>query len=248
MSLISVIMPYYKKKLFVKKSLESVLNQSYQNLEIILINDEVENKNNIFLNEICKLDNRIKLITNDKNLGAGESRNRAIKIAKGEYIAFCDCDDLWKDTKLEVQIEFMKKFKLNFSYTSYEIIDKNNKKIAFRKADNFVNFNKLRNSCDIGLSTVMMARKIFENDQYRFAKLKTKEDYVLWMLLAKNEVKMLGINENLVSWRKSSNSLSSSTFQKLKDGYKVYRVYLGYSRFKSLFYLIVLSINFLLKN
>ena len=59
---------------------------------------------------------------------------------------------------------------------------------------------------------------------------------------------MLGINENLVSWRKSSNSLSSSNFQKLKDGYKVYRVYLGYSRFKSLFYLIVLSINFLLKN
>jgi teichuronic acid biosynthesis glycosyltransferase TuaG len=95
---------------------------------------------------------------------------------------------------------------------------------------------------------VILNRKFFNNDKYQFAKLKTKEDYVLWIKLAKNEVKMLSIEENLSSWRKSKNSLSSSTLQKLLDGYKVYRVHLNYGRLKSLLYLLILSINFIIKN
>ena len=83
--------------------------------------------------------------------------------------------------------------------------------------------------------------------KYQFANLKTKEDYVLWLKLALKGIKMKGIQQNLVSWRKNKNSLSSSTTQKLLDGYKVYRVYLKYSIAKSLFCLTVLSINFILK-
>ena len=247
MSLVSIIMPYYKKELYIKDSIKSILNQSYQNFEIILVNDEIDKKSSNFLKEISNLDNRIKLIINEKNLGAGESRNRAIKISNGEYIAFCDCDDLWKNKKLEVQIEYMKKLNLDFSFTAYDIIDENEKIISFRKAENLINFDKLRNSCDIGLSTVLLKRKIFENEEHKFPKLVTKEDYVLWMILAKNGIKMNGINQNLTSWRKSKNSLSSSILQKLLDGYRVYRIYLGYSRLKSLFYLINLSVNFILK-
>ena len=176
-----------------------------------------------------------------------ESRNKAIEISNGEYIAFCDCDDLWKNRKLEIQLEFMKKLNLDFSFTSYEIIDGNNKLKGFRKVDNDINFKKLINSCNIGLSTVLISKIIFNNDEHKFAKIKTKEDYVLWLILAKRGVKMMGIQENLTSWRKTKDSLSSSTFQKLKDGYKVYRNYLKYSRIKSLFCLIKLSINYILK-
>ena len=122
MSLVSVIMPYYKKELYVSESVESILNQSYTNFEIILINDD-ENRN--FINKISNLDHRIKLIHNNINLGAGLSRNKGIKLSKGEYIAFCDCDDLWKKNKLEIQLNFMKQFNLNFCYTSYDVIDKN---------------------------------------------------------------------------------------------------------------------------
>ena len=247
MSLVSVIMPYYKKELYIKDSIESILNQSYQNFEIILVNDEIENKNYNFLKVISNLDSRIKLYTNEKNLGAGETRNKAIKISKGEYIAFCDCDDLWKSSKLEIQLQHMKKLNLDFSFTAYEIIDENKKVISFRKAENIINFRKLRNSCDIGLSTVVLKRKIFDKEEHRFPELKTKEDYVLWMKLAKNGIKMTGINQNLTSWRKNKDSLSSSALQKLLDGYKVYRIYLGYGRLKSFFYLINLSVNFILK-
>ena len=239
-------MPYYKKEIFVRDSVKSILNQSYKNFEIILVNDDVENKD--FIKTISHLDNRIKLLHNEKNLGAGESRNRAIRYTKGDYIAFCDCDDLWKENKLKFQLNYMKQFDLNFSYTSYDIVDEDNNVINMRNAPSNINFTKLRNSCDIGLSTVIIKKNILEKNQYRFASLKTKEDYVFWLKLALDGIEMKGIQQNLSSWRKNKNSLSSSTFQKLIDGYKVYRLYLGYSPLKSLFYLVVLSINFILKN
>ena len=246
MSLISIIMPYYKKEPYVEESIKSILNQSYTNFEIILINDDIKKKE--FVDALSNLDQRIRVIHNDKNLGAGLSRNMGIKSTKGEYIAFCDCDDLWKKKKLEIQINFMKQFNLNFSFTSYDIIDENNNFLGTRKAANNVNFNKLRNSCDIGLSTVIIKKSIFDNDKYKFANLKTKEDYVLWLKLAFDNVQMKGIDENLTSWRKNKQSLSSSTIQKLLDGYRVYRIYLGYGVIKSLFCLLVLSINFILKD
>lgn len=247
MSLVSIIMPYYKKKYFVEDSIRSILSQSYQNFEIILINDEAEVQNNEFLKKIQNLDSRIKLIVNEKNLGAGESRNKAITYAKGDYIAFCDCDDLWKKTKLEYQLKFMNNYKVDFSFTGYEIINVKGKIIGSRKAEKIIDYNKLKRSCDIGLSTVILKKKFFENKKFQFANLKTKEDYVLWIKLAENKVRMFGLEEPLGSWRKSKESLSSSTLQKLFDGYKVYRIYLKYNVIKSLVYLFILSINFLLK-
>ncbi len=240
-------MPYYKKKFYVEDSIKSILSQSYQNFEIILINDEAEVQNNEFLKKIQNLDPRIKLIVNKKNLGAGESRNKAITYAKGDYIAFCDCDDLWKKTKLENQLKFMSNYKVDFSFTGYEIIDVKGKIIGSRKAEKIIDYNKLKRSCDIGLSTVILKKKFFENKKFQFANLKTKEDYVLWIKLAENKVRMFGLDEPLGSWRKSKESLSSSTLQKLSDGYKVYRIYLKYNVIKSLVYLFILSINFLLK-
>ncbi len=240
-------MPFYQKKKFLEDSLNSVLNQSYKDLEIILINDEENIETKKFLEKISNKDPRIKLINNNKNLGAGESRNRAIDVSKGELIAFCDCDDLWKSTKLETQLDFMKKFNLDFSFTAYEIINEQGKVIGYRNAKKQIKFNNLLKSCDIGLSTVIMDKKIFSNKELRFAHLKTKEDFVLWLKISKIGVNLNGFNEKLSSWRKSPQSLSSSSIQKLIDGYRVYRIYLNYSIFKSFMYLLILSLNFILK-
>jgi len=239
-------MPYYKKEAYIRNSIKSILSQSYQNFEIIIINDDIENKD--FINMIPNLDHRIRLIHNDKNLGAGLSRNKAIKISNGEYIAFCDCDDLWEKNKLKIQLDFMRQFNLKFSFTSYNIIDEKNNFIKIRKAANYINFRNLRNSCDIGLSTVIAKKNIFDNNKRQFASLKTKEDYVLWLTFVQEGIEMKGIDQSLSSWRKNKNSLSSSTFQKLIDGYRVYRVHLGYGKVKSIFFLINLSINFIIKN
>ena len=107
MSLVSIIIPYYKKKDDINTTINSILNQNFNNYEIIIVYDD-ENKEDLkLIQEIKKKDERIKLLINERNLGAGESRNRGIKIAKGQFIAFIDADDIWKPLKLSKQIDFM---------------------------------------------------------------------------------------------------------------------------------------------
>ena len=119
---------------------------------------------------------------NKKNLGAGMSRNKGIKISKGEYLAFIDSDDIWHPEKLKLQISFMIKNKVLISHTSYNIIDFSDTKIGYRNARR-IEYKDLIKSCDIGLSTVMIKKSLLKNNH--FAKLKTKEDFVLWLKLAK---------------------------------------------------------------
>ena len=244
---VSIIMPYFKKKEFIENSIKSILNQTYQNFQIIIVDDELSIESSKVLKRIHKLDNRIKIINNPHNLGAGESRNIGIETATGEFIAFCDCDDLWKESKLEKQIKFMKEMECDLSFTAYEIVDEIGLKIGSRKAKDILIFNDLLKSCDIGLSTVILKKELFKNINYKFANLKTKEDYVLWLNMAQDGKIFRGLNEYLSSWRKSKNSLSSSVFQKLNDGFKIYRVYLKYNIFKSLICLLILSINSILR-
>lgn len=247
MELVSIILPYYKKKDFISLTIESILKQTYKNIEIIIVNDEQSTESRDFLNNIKKNDPRILILSNKINLGAGFSRNEAMKIAKGKYLAFCDADDIWEENKLENQLIFMQKNNVNFSHTSYDIINDLGDKIGNRKASEEIRFKQLLRSCDIGLSTVVVKKKIINDLNIIFPNIKTKEDYVVWLNLSKNGVKIMGLDENLTSWRKLNNSLSSSVIQKIFDGYKVYRLYLKFSVLKSLFYLFLLSVNFLIK-
>ena len=246
MDLVSVIIPYYKKKKYITNSIKSVLNQTYENLEIIIIYDD-ENQNDLdFIQEIKKKDRRIFIIKNLKTMGAGESRNIGINNSKGQYIAFLDADDTWQNDKLNKQINFMKSNDYKITHTSYNIVDESQRIIGKRIARNFFRLNDLLKSCDIGTSTVILKKDLI-NDNVKFASLKTKEDYVLWLKLLEKNAKIYGLDEILTFWTKSRSSLSSSTFQKLIDGFRVYYKYMNFNYFKSVYYLIRLSINFLLK-
>ena len=149
--MISIIMPYYKKKKFVLEAINSVLKQTYKKFELLIVYDDECRDDIYFINKIKSKDKRIKLIINKKNLGAGESRNIGIKKSRGEYIAFIDSDDLWNKNKIAKQIKFLKNKKTNICHTSYKIINNQNKKIGFREARNFFTVNDLIKSCDIGL-------------------------------------------------------------------------------------------------
>ena len=245
MALVSVIIPYFRKKKYFFKTINSVINQSYKKIEIILIYDDKNKKDLTYVKKIIKKDKRIKLIVNKTNYGAAISRNIGIKFSKGKYISFLDVDDVWLRNKLKIQFNYMKKNNLNFTHTSYKIIDENSDYISVRKARNFMSVNDLIKSCDIGLSTVMIKKELL--NQKSFPKLKTKEDYVLWLKLLSKNVKIYGIKDNLVLWRKVKNSLSSSFFQKMIDGFRVYNTYMKYNFLKSLFFLFFLSLNYLKK-
>tara|TARA_B110000444_G_scaffold227069_1_gene232009 strand:+ start:191 stop:937 length:747 start_codon:yes stop_codon:yes gene_type:complete len=241
---VSIIIPYYKKKEYINKTISSVLKQSYQKFEIIIINDEPSKFSKDILAFIKKRDKRIKIINNKKTIGAGLSRNKGIKIARGNYIAFIDSDDLWKKDKLKIQINLMKKYDYNVSHTSYYIIGKSNNKTIIRKSKS-LNFECLKKSCDIGLSTVVMKREILKKSTL-FANFSTKEDYYLWLKITNAGEIFHYINSPLSYWRKTPNSLSSSLTQKLSDSYKVY-FHFEKSFFISIYRTIILSLNFIIK-
>ena len=104
MDLISVIIPYYKNKNFIKQTVNSVINQTYTKIEIIIVYDNETFDELNYIKKIKDKDSRIKLIINKKNIGAGKSRNKAIKISKGSFIAFLDADDIWEKKKLEIKL------------------------------------------------------------------------------------------------------------------------------------------------
>jgi glycosyltransferase involved in cell wall biosynthesis len=122
-ALVSIITPAYNCEKYIRETIESVLNQSYINWEIIIVNDYSTDNTLDIIRKFAALDDRIKYITNKKNLGAASSRNVATKAAKGDYIAFLDSDDIWYPKKLEKQISDMKEHKILLSYSAYEVID-----------------------------------------------------------------------------------------------------------------------------
>ena len=181
-----------------------------------------------------------------KKKGAGTSRNIGISNSNGKYIAFLDADDIWETNKLEKQIKFMDTNNLDISHTSYYVVDEKKNILGKRFAKNFFLLNELLKSCDIGLSTVIIKKDLI-NDEIKFPALKTKEDFVLWLQLLRNGKKIYALNEYLTFWTKSKHSLSSSTYQKILDGFRVYHKYMKFNFFKSLYFLFCLSINFILK-
>ena len=141
----------------------------------------------------------------------------------------------------------MKKKNIIASFTSYTIINSLGKVVGFREAKKIITFEDLKYSCDIGLSTVVIRKIKRINNVIKFPSIKTKEDYVLWINLSKNKVNFFGLKRNLASWRKLNDSLSSGIVQKLLDGFRVYNTYFKFNFIKSLFFLILLSINYLRK-
>jgi teichuronic acid biosynthesis glycosyltransferase TuaG len=242
--LVSVIIPYYKKRVYIKRTLESVYNQTYKNFEVIIIYDDTDLSDIHFLKKVIKKEYKVKIFINKKKLGAGYSRNIGIKNSKGSLIAFLDADDYWKKNKLEYQIDFMNKKKIDFSFTSYFIVNNKNKNIKKVTAKKFLSYEDMIRSCDIGLSTVVLKKSILNN--LKFVNLKTKEDYVLWLNISK-KVKLYGIDKILSYWQKSSDSLSSSVFQKIKDAFLVYNKYMKFGIIKSIFLTFFLSLNFIKK-
>ena len=233
--------------------MNSVFRQTYRNLKILIIYDD-EDKSDLYKIKsfIKNINNKklppIKIKINQKNVGAGYSRNIGIKESKTKYVAFLDSDDLWAKNKLETQIGFMEKNKQVFSHTSYHIINEKNQVISERKAKSIITFDELIKSCDIGLSTVVINLSFIKKKKYYFPKIKTKEDFVLWLRIAKNLKSLTGINKKLTYYRKTYNSLSSNKFTSLINGYKVYRNYMNYNILNSIYHLITLSINYIKKN
>jgi len=244
-NLVSIIVPYHKKKKYFQQTIRSIEKQTYKNFELIIIYDDISKHDLNFIKKNIKNIKKKKLIVNKSNLGAGLSRNEGIKKSSGQFVAFCDADDLWSPNKIETQLTFMKQHNLSFCHSSYKIIDKNGKKISEFIIKKKINYDDLIKSCDIGLSTVMCTKQILKGQ--KFLNIKTKEDYYLWLCLMLKLKYFYGLKTKLVSWRKLDDSLSSSVFQRIKDAFLMYNNHIKKNIFISAFYTLRLSIYALIK-
>ena len=120
---VSVITASYNCAKFIEESIKSVLNQSYEDLELIIVDDCSTDNTEEIVNKYIKQDSRIKFYKLDKNSGAAVVRNKGLEVAKGRFIAFLDSDDIWDKEKLKKQINFMKENNYGFSFTSYRLIN-----------------------------------------------------------------------------------------------------------------------------
>lgn len=174
--LVSIIMPSYNTAKYIKRSIQSVLAQTYENWELIIVDDCSTDDT---VNKIKKFnDKRISLLINSKNYGAAVSRNRALKKAQGKYIAFLDSDDIWNKKKLEIQLRFMKKNGYSFTYTDYRIQENGNWMPYICTGPKRVDLRKLYNYCYFSTITVMYDRDTVGLIQ--IADIKKNNDYAMW--------------------------------------------------------------------
>ncbi|MDD4110442.1 MAG: glycosyltransferase family 2 protein [Clostridia bacterium] len=229
--LISIIMPVFNCEKVVYFSIESVLKQTFDSFEIIVVDDFSTDTTVDVIKSFN--DSRIKILVNTKNSGAAYSRNRAINAASGKYIAFLDGDDLWTNDKLELQLAFMIENEYSFSYTNYEEVDYLGKKIGkFVTGPKKVTHRMFKRADFVGCLTVMYRRDIYPdlqipNDIYK------RNDYALWLLLSKKANCYL-LSKTLAYYRRGKNTISSGGKSKLFPYHvALYKKVFGYSTFKS---------------
>lgn len=219
--LVSIIMPSYNTGRFIEETVKSVLAQSYDNWELIIVDDcSTDNTDEIVKN--LQVDRRIRYIKNSVNSGAAVSRNRALREANGEWIAFLDSDDLWEPEKLEKQINFMKKNGYNFSYTNYIEIDEesvpNGKSVSGPKR---IGKRGIYNYCWMGCLTVMYNATAVGLIQIE--DIKKNNDYAMWLKVSQ-KAKCYLLDETLAKYRKRNGSISNHGYLRLmKWHYKLFK-------------------------
>lgn len=230
--LVSVIMPTYNAERFLSDSIESVLNQTYTNLELLITDDgSTDNTRNI-LEEYQKKDSRIRFFCLSGNQGAGPARNNSLKQARGRYIAFCDSDDQWLPYKLEKQIAFMKEHHYMITYASYYICNEDNQKQGIFIAPRTVTYHGMLRDDKIGFLTCIYDTQE-EGYKFYFPKLKRRQDWGMLICLLKHYKVAYGQKEPLGIYRIRKGSISHNKLALIEYNTKVYQEVLGFSRFKS---------------
>lgn len=241
-SLISIITPCYNSNKFISETIQSILNQTYLNFELIIIDDNSTDNTVEIVKSFTSKDSRVKLIQLELNSGAAVARNIGLENSKGRFIAFCDCDDIWFENKLEYQICFMLEKSIPISFTSYQLI--NDKGESMNKVINAIDkitYSEYLKNTIIGMSTSIIDTSLVK--EFRFENIRTRQDTMLWITLLKRGHMAYGIKEVLVKYTVRSNSISANKF---KAASKVWDLYYNMEKmglFKSSYYFLFYAFN-----
>jgi glycosyltransferase involved in cell wall biosynthesis len=231
---VSVIMPLYNAESTVEDSIYSVLNQTFKEFELIVVDDKSTDSGPLIVRDISRIDPRVRLISLEINSGAGVARNRAIDEATGRYIAFLDADDLWWPRKLELQINFMQTNGYAFTCTNYQVQDySSGNLVGVRKPPSKIQYKDLLCENVIGCLTV-----IFDTEILGFRKMpeiRKRQDFALWLNILK-VADCYSINSVLATYRIMPESISRNKLEMLLFNYLMFRKCEGIGFFKAFYY------------
>lgn len=221
-ALVSIITPSYNSARFINDCVSSVLEQTYTNWELIIIDDASDDNSKELISDFASKDNRIKFVFLTENIGAAGARNIALEKAEGRYIAFLDSDDIWKKEKLAKQIDFMQSNNIAFSFSSYEPMSENGKEIFKEiKAPLKMSYNSFLKNTIIGCLTVVLDKE--KVGDVKMPNLRTSQDMALWLSIMKGGIDAYGIEKSLAYYRIVGNSNTSNKLKVIQGVWKIYR-------------------------
>ncbi|MDV5037617.1 glycosyltransferase family 2 protein [Vibrio diabolicus] len=232
-SLVSIVMPSYNSSRFIAESIESALNQSHTNLELIIVDNLSTDDSLAIAREYAKKDPRVRVYECDKK-GAAHARNVGIDNAKGRYLAFLDSDDIWTSTKLDCQLGYMNDEGVTLSCSSYQPFCSNGLSRKARFVSGKLTYNDLLKTCQVGCSTVIIDRKYHSNISFPAI---YKEDYALWLELCRSDNYFGCYPEVLTYYRVYRESLSANKLKEAARQWNIYRKQERLSLLRSIYYL-----------
>ncbi|AQA01858.1 glycosyl transferase [Mycobacterium sp. MS1601] len=221
---VTVITPTYNSETYIKATIQSVQAQSMGDWEMVIVDDRSTDGTCELVKQLAQSDQRIRLINQRENLGAGPARNRAVENARGRFIAYLDSDDIWFPEKLERQVEFMSTNGYGFTCTSYEVIDNQgvplNKKIRMLPKANYTDFLTTNLLQTVG---IMVDTEIVDKELLRMPAIKRRQDAATWLQILKAGHVNHGMTEVLGQYRRTTSSLSSNKIMAARGVWSLYR-------------------------
>lgn len=221
---VTVVTPSWNSEKYIEKTIKSVQEQTYQNWEMVIVDDCSTDRTVEIVKNISKSDPRVNILCQEKNLGAGAARTRAMQNATGRFIAYLDADDIWKPEKIEKQVQFMKDKNCGFSCTSYEVINDDgealNKYVHMLPKVDYVGFltNNLLQTVGIMVDTAKVDKKYIVMPDIR-----RRQDAATWLQILKAGYECYGLDEILAEYRRAVGSLSSNKVKAVKGIWELYR-------------------------
>lgn len=239
--LVTVITPAYNAERFIGETIESVQAQTYENWEMVIVDDLSTDQTVHIVKEYAQRDSRIKLIQLEKNSGPAVARNTAMDNGQGRYIAFLDSDDEWLPEKLEKQLKFMQENDYEFTYTKYRRMKEDGELTnGISAAPGTLDYDDLMKSCVIGCLTVMLDREKIGEE--RMVNIRTRQDYAFWLALTRKGFVVHGLPEVLAHYRLVADSISSNKLKAARQNWYVYREIEKQPLHKALWYFLHYSI------
>lgn len=244
--LVSIIVPVYNAAKYLDRTIQSIFLQTYKHFEIVMVDDLSKDTSAEIIAKYIPEHPEIVYYLQDKNMGAAVARNTALKLARGRYVAFLDSDDEWLPEKLEKQLELMRDNSVAFSYTAIEMIDEEGHLVkGKREVRETVDYKFLLRNTMIATSSVVIDRNALGD--FRMPLRRSGQDYATWLQLLRNGTVAYGINEVLVRYRVSNNSLSSNKFKSIKQVWEIQTQNERIGRISASFHIVCFVFNALKK-